>query len=186
MKSETHLLAYLALAAWASIAIADHIGMLGSSWPALSLVAVFYLASCFGLHRMRRDGVATPGLVPWLSALVLAWCLLLLHGTLIEAIQLQELLRRPSKAGLALLALNGLLAALATAAVLAYPLSALYGRHAGTMSVVVALPTFGLAADTLSSTDTLGMGFSISVLDWVWLYVALRTVPAWASRRMAG
>ncbi len=54
------------------------------------------------------------------------------------------------------------------------------------MSVVVALPTFGVAADVLTSAGTLGMGSAISALESVWLYVALRTVPAWAFRRMAG
>ncbi len=184
MNSDTHLLAYLALAMWFQFILLDALELVYMPlW--FPILVVLYGTSCLGLYLVRRAGRPLPAAVPWSAVPVLAWCVFVLYGLLLGAIELQNLVGTPSRAGLALLFFNGPLVALAASAILAYPLATLYGRHAAAMSVVIALPIFGISLDLLSSSSATGFGFVIAALDSVWLYVALRTVPAWAFRRLA-
>jgi hypothetical protein len=185
MKSDTHLAAFIAIMTWSQVMLGDMFGLFGTSTVVMSLLGMLYATSCLGLHLVRRSGRPMPWIIPWGGPLVLAWCLFVLYGALLDNVQLQNLVEAPSRTGLALLFVNGPLVALAASAILAYPLAVLYGRHAAAMSVVIALPIFGISLDMLSSSSATGFGFVISALDSVWFYVALRTVPAWAFRRMA-
>lgn len=182
MKSETHLAASIALVAWLQVMLADHFGLLGSSRFEAWLLITLYVASCIGLHLVRRSGRPMPSILPWGGAPVLAWCLFVLYGTLLDSIRLQDLVDAPSHAGLALMLFNGPLAAMLASAFLAYPLAVLYGRGAGIMAVVVAVPVFAYYASGLVEADFSRLSPTIVVMEMVMLYVALRTIPQWVVR----
>lgn len=186
MKSETHLAASIAIVAWLHVMLADWFGLLGSAKLGKSLLVTFYAASCIGLHFVRRGGEPVPRIIPWGGALVLAWCLFVLYGTLLDSIRLQDLVEPPSRTGLALLFVNGPLTALLVSAVLAYPLAVIYGRSAGIMAVVVAMPVFAYSASGLIEADFSRLSSTIMALETVCLYVALRTAPRMVLRLLRG
>lgn len=110
--------------------------------------------------------------------------MLILYAGLLEAIRLQNLVEAPSRVGLALLFVNGPVAAVIAGAVMAYPLAAIYGRYVGIMEVVVAVPVFAYSAPGILDADFNRLSGTIMVLEVVWLYVALRTVPVALARWM--
>lgn len=182
MKSETHLAASIALVAWLQVMLADRFGLLGAATLGKTFLVTLYAASCLGLYLVRRSGEPVPSILPWGGAPVLAWCLFVLYGTLLDSIRLQDLVDAPSPAGLALLFLNGPAMAVIASALLAYPLAVLYGRGAGIMAVVVAVPVFAFYASGLVGADFSRLSPTIVILEMVWLYVALRTIPLLAVR----
>lgn len=182
MKSETHLAASIAIVAWLQVMLADLFGLFGTSTVVMTLLGTLYAASCLGLYLVRRSGGPMPWMIPWGGALVLAWCLFVLYGTLIDSVRLQDLVVAPSRAGLALLFVNGPAMAAIVGVVLAYPLAVLYGRGAGVMAVVIAMPVFANYASGLVGADFSRLSPTIVILEMVWLYVALRTIPLLAVR----
>jgi len=182
MKSETHLAASIAIVGWLQVMLADLFGLFGTSTVVMALLGTLYAASCLGLYLVRRSGGPMPWMIPWGGALVLAWCLFILYGTLVDSVRLQDLVVAPSRAGLALLFVNGPVIAVIAGVVLAYPLAVLYGRGASIMAVVVAMPVFVLYSSGLIEADYRRLSSTLVALDMVWLYVALRIVPQLAVR----
>lgn len=182
MKSETHLAASIAIVGWLQVMLADLFGLFGTSTVVMAMLGTLYAASCLGLYLVRRSGGPMPWMIPWGGSLVLAWCLFILYGTLLDSVRLQDLVEAPSRAGLALLFANGPAMAVIASAILAYPLAVLYGRGAGIMAVVVAMPVFANYASGLTEVDFSRLSSTLAVLDMVWLYVALRIVPQLAVR----
>ncbi len=176
-KSETHLVALITIMAWVQVMLADLFGLFGASAVVMALLGTLYAASCLGLYLIRRSGGPMPWIIPWGGALVLAWCLFVLYGTLLDSVRLQDLVVAPSRAGLALLFANGPVIAVIAGVVLAYPLAVLYGRGAGVMAIVIAMPGFAFYASGLIEADFSRLSFTLMVLEMVWLYVALRIVP---------
>lgn len=116
-------------------------------------------------------------IIPWGGGLILAWTLFVFYGNLVASSKLQGFVTPPSFAGLLLLYLNGPLAALITSLAFAYPLAVIYGRFAGILSVVIALPLFALGGLNLIESDAMTITFTIMAFETVSLYVFLRIVP---------
>lgn len=166
--------------------VADGLGWLGTSTVAMVTLAAFYAAGCLGLYLLRRSGGPVPWILPWGSALLLACCLFVLYGIVLAGVALQNLVEAPSRAGMVLLFLNGPVTAAIVSAVMAYPLAVLYGRGAGVMAVVIALPVFAFYASGLIEAGFGRLSSTIMAFEAVSLYVALRTVPLLAVRVMRG
>lgn len=177
MKDEIHLAAYIAITAWGTIILADVAGLIGPSRYEDYALVILYLMSCFGLHYIRSAGQAMPWIITWGGGLVLAWYLFIFYGNLLPNIELQDFVTPPSFASLLLLYLNGPLAALITSLAFAYPLAVIYGRFAGILSVVIALPVFALDATNLIEADAKTITFTIMAFETICLYVFLRIVP---------
>jgi len=169
VKSETHLAASIAIVAWLQVMLADPFGLFGTSTVVMAMPGTLYAASCLGLYLVRRSGGPMPWRISRGGALVLAWCLFVLYGTLLDSVRMEDLVEAPSRAGLALLFANGLAVAVITSGVLAYPLVVIYGRGACVMAVVIALPVFALYASGLIEADYSRLSSTLMALEMIWL-----------------
>lgn len=145
MSSDTHLIAYMVIALWAQVILADTVGLIPAAEPFAWFLIVSFAASCLGLYFLRRGKLPMPWVIPWGGALVIAWCLFIGYVNLVEVVRLQNLVETPSRIGLSLMFLNGLVTAWIAGVVVGYPVAVVYRQWGGVVAPLLGLPVFALS-----------------------------------------